>query len=71
MKFYSALFALAFLAACSQDLPGKETCTAVLIEDCNCLQVYEPVCGCDNVTYSNDCFAGCSSIESYTEGECP
>jgi len=38
--------------------------------NCVCYEIYAPVCGCDNVTYSNDCYAECHGISEYTEGEC-
>ena len=33
---------------------------------------YEPVCGCDNVTYRNSCLADAAGIiyQSYTQGPC-
>jgi hypothetical protein len=33
---------------------------------------YEPVCGCDNVTYRNSCMADAAGIinQSYTQGPC-
>lgn len=35
-----------------------------------CIEIYAPVCGCNNITYSNDCYAGSSGISSWTEGAC-
>ncbi|MBP9150973.1 MAG: hypothetical protein KBF73_01685 [Flavobacteriales bacterium] len=37
---------------------------------CPCYEIYAPVCGCDNVTYGNDCQAECAGITDYTVGAC-
>jgi len=39
-------------------------------DNCACYEIYKPVCGCNNVTYPNDCNAECHGITDYSEGSC-
>jgi len=63
--FYCTFFAL--LATACNILPD---CIEKSNPDCLCTEQYAPVCGCNNKTYSNSCFAECAGIVDYTNGPC-
>lgn len=36
-----------------------------------CTMQYDPVCGCDDQTYGNECMAKGAGVPRWTAGECP
>ena len=68
VKVFSVLALASFtLFACNQE---PDCADGTPDPNCACYEIYASVCGCDNVTYSNDCHAECAGITDYTEGEC-
>ena len=49
------------------DCKGKGECKA---RPDVCPLVYKPVCGCNNKTYSNECFAAAAGVNVKAEGAC-
>ena len=35
-----------------------------------CIEEYQLVCGCNGLTYNNDCFVENAGVTEWTEGEC-
>jgi heat shock protein HslJ len=70
-NLFKKLFACAILSlifvSCSQT---DDACNGDKIADCVCDASYVPVCGCDEVTYSNACAAKCAGVKSFTDGPC-
>ena len=39
-------------------------------EEAVCIEIYQPVCGCNAKTYSNTCYAKRAGLISWKDGEC-
>jgi hypothetical protein len=61
-------FLIIFSFSCNDD--SSSPCKTDGLDGMACLTVYEPVCGCDNNTYSNSCYAEIDGVKSWTDGEC-
>ena len=48
----------------------KHECLERKNDNLICTEQYEPVCGCNNVTYSNACYAQRAGASYYTNGAC-
>ena len=68
---------ISFLAivtiSCSSEDKIEDSCIDESIIDkfSVCIEIYQPVCGCDGITYPNSCYAAnFNGITSYTDGAC-
>jgi hypothetical protein len=71
MKYIISAFILLFSMCEKNDNPEDDECLiGIADQTILCIEIYEPVCGCNNVTYANDCYAGAGNISSWTQGAC-
>ena len=71
MKYIFFALILTILTYCNNE---QETSNCIDIEkiklDQFCIEIYQPVCGCDLKTYSNTCFAQINGVIEWTSGKC-
>ena len=71
-KLLSLIVFIIFLSCSANDDPQNFCIGKSRIEEISvCIELYEPVCGCNGVTYPNSCYAlNFNGVISFTEGEC-
>ncbi len=52
------------------DSPDSRGICVYMLEDSSCDGPFYPVCGCDRVTYSNNCFRHGEEVSALHDGEC-
>lgn len=66
-KIFMKHYSLIFLFFCYALVSNGQCIDSTLINpDCTCIQLYDPVCGCDEQMYFNPCDAECNGVTSYT-----
>ncbi len=80
-SFLLCAFLLLAITSCHKSNTVTKTSAKATSTDCvdeskkrsnnMCSKIYNPVCGCDGVTYNNACFATNNGVLSHTQGPCP
>ena len=75
MKVFSKLLitSLIFIYSCSSEESEEIACIdeTKIDELALCIEVYEPVCGCNGITYPNVCYASSvGGVTSFISGPC-
>ena len=62
-----------FITSCSSEDKIEDSCIdeSIIEEFGVCIEIYQPVCGCDGITYPNSCYATTfNGVTSYINGAC-
>ena len=62
-----------FMISCSSEDKIEDSCIdeSIIEEFSVCIEIYQPVCGCNGITYPNSCYASTfNGVTSYINGTC-
>ncbi len=71
MSLFYWIILLSLCFACEKEEQNTDCIDSEKIDPTKaCIEIYKPVCGCDQKTYSNSCFSEINGLNSWTEGAC-
>ncbi|WP_082792183.1 Kazal-type serine protease inhibitor family protein [Algoriphagus sanaruensis] len=72
LKFLIFFISPLFLFQCTEKSEPMNLCfdSEISNRPDECIAIYNPVCGCDGITYYNSCYAQSSGIRAYAPGSC-